>query len=260
MPKTSKQAATAVPTTQSTLALKYFFSLRADLNAGIGDDVGPTGIRTHVTYESYGSKVQSGDAQYQADWGQPVPEGARNELSRRNADKLPPWCGLFGTVASGGDFVLVRTDGLIQLDGRVTIKAHDDSLVDALYQGSIDLSQHQQQREVAKLRSYDRDASTSTFQAFRDGTYRFANNGKIPVFLSVSFETANLPSVLDSGDNQDLSWVNQRYRATGDNFWRYAPLVRRQFVAKGVLTLDNPQPKRWISAGSIALDFFSVEV
>jgi hypothetical protein len=52
---------------------------------------------------------------------------------------------------SGADFVLFRWDGVLELDGRITIRAHDGSLIDAAYRGLIDLCEEGQGSEVANV-------------------------------------------------------------------------------------------------------------
>jgi hypothetical protein len=52
---------------------------------------------------------------------------------------LPTWNGLEGDIVSGADFVLFRIDGVLRLDGRITIRARDGILIDAAYNGLVDL-------------------------------------------------------------------------------------------------------------------------
>jgi hypothetical protein len=236
---------------------KYYFSLNATILPGIGVDAGPRGIRAHVGYESANSEVTTEALPYQDSWQKVLPAGWDGALREDDAPDDRTWNGLQGKIASGGDFMLVRKDGVIDMDGRVTICAADKSLVDAVYRGSIDLA------TVAHERHKDLSGN-GIYRALQLGEFDFKEDvlTKKPVpltlALSVAFETANTPEA--TGDGSDMSWVKGHYRATSANYWRYGTLVRRSFMAIGTLALQKPTLEKPISGGQIALRIYEVAV
>jgi Protein of unknown function (DUF3237) len=134
-PKAKANAAKvkAAPRTEDPIGLRYCFTVDSSLR--VPEPVllakGPEGTRVNVVY-GQDAKVTSPLARVHKSW----------------PSKGPRWSGLAGTVVSGGDFYLVRTDGVLELDGRVTIESDDHVIIEALYNGLIDLYPEEKAKAV----------------------------------------------------------------------------------------------------------------
>jgi hypothetical protein len=206
----------------------YFFSVKTGVSVQAQGKsiVGPAGARLYFAFNAGTSRV----------WSKP----------REGAPALPFWSGFEGTVLSGGDFALVRLDGVLQLDGRLTLKSREGVLTDATYKGVIDLVEA---ARVAKLieEHRDRKGLSKAIHGLEAATFEDYARGKalnapvqLPILLYVAFEAANTPWTNAPGE--DLSWPQKRYLAHEEDFWRYRLLVRRLFVATGKLTFDKSIP------------------
>lgn len=246
----------------------YYFSIQSQLSVRKPEKlgVGPSGARLHVVYDANGSKV----------WTDPA------KLALNGPEDKDPfrWRELEGQIQSGGDFVLARLDGVLELDGRITIRTQTQSLIDAAYEGVVDLAscipgQPDSVTEGIELTD-DRDAGnkagpiparsvrphdrppvrvksaevsrvlqqreSNVFRSFLDKRIPEVTDKPVdvPVVLRVSFEAASTPATNEPGE--DLSWVKKRYREHEVNFWRYRRLVRKSFVAIGSLQFRAPGP------------------
>jgi hypothetical protein len=106
--------------------LRYCFTVDAPLRVPepIRLAKGPEGTRINVVYNQ-NSQVTTDPVRLQKSW--------------ERTPIRPKWSGLAGTIVSGGDFYLVRTDGVLELDGRVTIVSNDGVIIEASYNGLVDL-------------------------------------------------------------------------------------------------------------------------
>jgi len=214
---------------------KYFFELKSSLSPvsnkeTVGFDV-PEGIRLHVDY------VPDGDKR--------VYEVATDLAAPLLASGADGWHGITGKILTGGDWVLVRKNGVARFDARVTIKTDDDVLIDAVFSGDVDLA-----AAVPSLRARARDVGAAVYDAYRNGTPEVT---ELPVALSVRFEAAEQPYLRPGEDD---SWIEKsRYNRQRKNFPKYQRLVRGLFVARGNVTL-RPE-KRW-PPREIALRIFEL--
>jgi hypothetical protein len=102
--------------------LRYCFSLDSNLSVPERERLakGPLGTRVNVIYER--GRISTDRERLERSWS-----------------STQSWSGLTGEILSGGDIFLVRPDGVLVLDGRVTIRADDGVLIDAVYKGALDL-------------------------------------------------------------------------------------------------------------------------
>ncbi len=219
------------PIDSKVLSHVYYFSIDSNLEAIATGGQGPSGERIYARYEEP-AKVTTARSLYNESWPRedfekywPSNSDKPPELVRAQRGKRQPWSGLWGTISSGGDFALLRNDGVLQLDGRVTVLADDETLLDLVYHGLVEVPD-----ELNELR--------------------------IPVVLSLTIETASGP--FPTAEGEDLGWINKRYLARQANFWRYEELTRKLFVAVGELTLSPAAPRRFPKR--IQLKVFSVQV
>ncbi|HKQ70038.1 MAG TPA: DUF3237 family protein [Polyangiaceae bacterium] len=235
----------------------YCFSLSSDL--WVPDPsptrAGPFGYRFHVLYKE-------GDVTMTE--GRSVPLG---------------WTGLKGKLLSGADFLLVRSDGVLALDGRVTLRSDDKVLIDALYTGSVDLIELLDEPYLLERgRRLDENGPESKSEAYRALDADFQRDFlrslvpihekyvvvdsratciRIPLRVEMRFETASGP--YPDAPGEDMSWIKKRYLKHQESFFKYRLLVRRQFVGVGHLTcayaLGTPPLAR-----SIGFDVFELGV
>lgn len=221
----------------------YFFSIKAgvSIQAQGKSMVGPAGARLYFAFNSGTSQV----------WTKPRGSGS---------SPVPGWDGFHGTVLSGGDFALLRLDGVFQLDGRLTLKSREGVLTDAKYTGLIDLVGS---TRIAKaFAEHDRDPKglTKAIHSIEAATFEDYMHGKpleraleLPIVLYVAFEAANMPWTNAPGE--DLSWPQKRYVEHADDFWRYRLLVRRPFVAAGKVRFEKSLP---LGISGMELDFLGL--
>lgn len=204
---------------------EYWFSVEAAMSATTqaSSPPGPMGQRIHFVYKSNTSRV----------WTKPLAMPPSNNTAQRERDRSA----VEGTILSGGDFALLRLDGVLELDGRMTLKTHDGVLVDAAYSGIVDLDRGGKVDTLIcdavndeKLNEQVHAAETQIFESHADGKIKAAST---PILLCVSFETASMPWTTAPGE--DLSWVKDRYIGHRRKFWQYRRLARRPFIAAGNL-------------------------
>jgi hypothetical protein len=242
-----------VPVGPSPLAgLRYYFSLRASLDVLERERLqrGPWGTRLHLLYRGdQPQSVYTREELYGASWNVRYPEGAGDV-----------WHPLEGVIASGADFSLVRSDAVFVLDGRITLRAHDQTLIDAVYSGTADLcttlgpafskmvDAGGNDRGDRSLTAAYQHAEARFYEEFMAGGLPTQEGPagtriiRIPVWFNVKFETASGPWLDAPGE--DMSWVKKRYLSHQANFWKYRLLVRRPFAARGELTFT------WSSRGA----------
>lgn len=249
----------------------YYFtfgSALGNIETKIGEAHGPRGVRLYTTY-ALPSRVVTRATDYELTWQCPLPDGYADpqkfeELYGEQLGLNPPllsgekrsqleseqrewirrrWTGIEGTILSGADFMLVRPDGVIELDGRVTIRANDETLIDTTYRGLIDLEQYDAgatERSISPTEA----AVSAAYQRFISGEVARA---AFPLQLSLGFETNTGPWSTD--DAEDATWTKPSQARHRGNVWKYSGLVRRQFTGFGAINFTMqrgklPQPER----------------
>jgi hypothetical protein len=146
-----------------------------------------------------------------------------------------------GKVLSGGDWMLIRSDGVALFDARVTLRGGEGFLVDALFSGAWDL-----QNAVRES-----TPSEGLYDHFKRGVG--PDDTEPPIALSVRFDVAGSPS---SNPGEDRHWLEKsRYGEQAKQFKNYQRLVRGVFVGIGRLRLRQGQS--W-PLDSIAFDVHEV--
>jgi hypothetical protein len=236
----------------------YYFSVKSDLmvlSARRSDASGPRGTRIHVTYG--GDSVVTTDAgYYQKSWGHALLPGCKDpaQITDENENhwRRRGWNGIEGKVLSGADFLLARLDGVLEFDGRVTIRAKDETLIDATYWALVDLERDwddPSMRTEAPLAVPTTEGPQEA--AASPGYLKFVAgklSGKLRVNLCVHFETNTGPWA-SSPEAQDSAWTKKSRLKHERNVWKYRQLVRRQFYGTGTITIELdtdrlPSPKR----------------
>lgn len=242
------------------LKQRYYFTVEAKLEtleAPPGEARGPRGARIYAIY-SAPSPIKTIEHRYESSWKRAMPRwhsdpkkfeplylepakeegdrspesGAtslRSELAREKAEwQRFGWTGLNGGVLSGADFLLVRPDGVLELDGRITIRAKDETLIDAVYRGLIDLETHFGPEHAGRSGGNTEAAVSAAYSQFVEGEFPV---DAFPLELSVSFETNTGP--WSTEEAEDSTWTKPSQARHRGNVWKYAGLVRRQFSAFG---------------------------
>lgn len=221
----------------------YFFSIKAgvSIQAQGKSIVGPAGARLYFAFNSGTSRV----------WTKPRAD---------TPGRVSGWEGFEGTVLSGGDFALLRLDGVFQLDGRLTLKSREGVLTDAKYTGMIDLVDSARIARAFTEHEHDRKGLTKAIHTLEAAAFEEYMRGKplsarleLPIVLSVAFEAANTPWTNAPGE--DLSWPAKRYVAHEKDFWRYRLLMRRPFVAAGKISFEQNLP---MGVSGMELDFLGL--
>jgi hypothetical protein len=237
---------------EEAMGLKYLFTIDcANLVSEYAGEL-PAGSRVHVRYGA--GTLKTVQAEYEPAWIQPLSRleklsddqkaalaelGSQQtpdlrvaklaELSQRLPDAAKRiWAGIEGTVVRGIDWALVRKDGVVTFDGRVTLKATeppnagnpDGFLIDALISGAVDLD------PTAPATA---DAAAAIYNSWKTGTL---NPHVINVALGVRFEASGAPPADASAD----------YQRKTKSFPRYMRLTRRQCLGAGTLTLGQGTP------------------
>jgi Protein of unknown function (DUF3237) len=142
-----------------------------------------------------------------------------------------PWNGLHGNVVSGMDYQLLRTDGVLELSGRFTIRTDDRVLIDGAYEGLLNLEGDQPKNQAdvqTNVQSGDTRLSPA-YTAFLQGTLEPPTK----VTLAFTFRTDTGP--WSSAAGEDASWLTPQQKRHRLIAFRYAPLVRRSFVGLGTV-------------------------
>ena len=237
---------------------QYFFSIDARLDGNAVGDV-PGGFRMDIAYEEGGRVSTDGEKYFRAwieknpnlkDWwtaieglpevgvlvdsrqaydaiaalrklGKFDPYGP--EVRSRHGDHKPEleWFGIDGEILSGGDWTIVRHDGVVRFEGRMTIRSSDEdrALLDTCLTAVVDL-RHRAKDSIQDGGSIYRRWRSSGFDKGRE----------VPVVFAMTFESAQ---------HAVPSWAPKRYARQAEHYWKYARLARGQFVAVGTVALDT---------------------
>ncbi|MET0595941.1 MAG: DUF3237 family protein, partial [Polyangiaceae bacterium] len=132
-----------------------------------------------------------------------------------------------GKVLSGGDWMLIRSDGVALFDARVTLRGGEGFLVDALFSGAWDL------QNAVK----EKTPNEGLYDHFKRGVG--PDDTDPPITLSVRFDVAGSPS---NNPGDDRHWLEKsRYAEQAKQFKNYQRLVRGVFVGVGRLRLKQGQ-------------------
>jgi hypothetical protein len=139
------------------------------------------------------------------------------------------WFGLTGTVAAGMDWAQLRPDGVVDFDGRLTLRDEDGTLVNAVVLGSVDLIKPGNARPITLDEAVEH--------------LREAKNDEIGFALALRFEAVQEPE----------PWAAKRYRRVGAH--KYRRLSRGQCLGVGRLKSFTDASSRFlIDVVSVAPD------
>lgn len=249
----------------------YRFTLEAaltTLEAEPSAVEGPRGTRMHIVY-GHDSRVYVDEGK---DVRSPPPRGVRGNPGHFDALFLPEsedaerrrldadlnawqgsgWSAVEGKVLSGTDFLQVRADGVIELDGRVTLRANDGTLIDATYRGLIDLEQESGVSVSPRQLDSELARSSPAYKQFVTGTFA---QKRLPVRLFITFDTSTGP--WSTEESEDATWTKPSQARHRRNVWKYAELTRRQYLAVGTLKLEY-QAGRLPKPEHISVDVYDV--
>jgi hypothetical protein len=177
----------------------------------------PEGLRLKIKYADYAA----GGPAAQNPWKVDAKAGPCHQAGAWPS-ALPPDS---GRVLSGGDWVLVRRDGVIVLDARVTLgfpaktDPTDVYLVDMTLKGTIDLA-----------RSFN-TVPANAFDWFVAGSKACSAHD---VIGSARFEAADIAAA-----GSDTTWLPEHLLKSSQRFPDFAPLVRQQFLAVGTVKVAS---------------------
>jgi hypothetical protein len=250
---------------------KYMFTMTADVDAKpLGE--APGGFRMDLAYSNGRAETRASD--YCSDWltgvdvGDLFPKngktsdqeayeilrqtrqsggaGAHPLQALQSRQKLE-WFGFEGSFLRGGDWAIVRSDGVGQFSGRITLRSDDpdQAVVDANLSGVVDL----RLRRVDEARPDETRAADGAdpgrprrtyrhtnaigdgsmlYNAWRNGSLEAAGPGEtfsdIPLCLAISFESAV---------GRAESWATDKLKRQTAGAWKVLRLLRGQFVALG---------------------------
>jgi hypothetical protein len=148
-------------------------------------------------------------------------------LRRLRRERTLEWFGVEGRSLNGGDWALVRSDAVVVFDGRVTLETfehghakenpdgkEDGFIFDMIVRGHVDLRGPKPLDEAAVL-----------FQQLRNGQHI----DSLPIRLAVNFE----------GAQNEASWTSKEIRRRASQHWKYARLMRGQFIGVGTATFGE---------------------
>lgn len=203
--------------------LKYYCTFAA---ATESQNIGETqaGYRIDIKYIRSKTVLKTSAPDYDRDWTQGLKpplnkyeeiRAARNDPDRmaqlkalRDGGKLE-WFGVEGGCLSGGDWALVRSDAVALFDGRVTLETDEGFVFDMVLGGHVDLRGQRSLQEVPEW-----------FQSLRNGA---TLDSPYPIQLAATFE----------GAQSEASWTPKEIRERAKHHWKYARLMRGQFIAVG---------------------------
>ncbi|HEY0705472.1 MAG TPA: DUF3237 family protein, partial [Polyangia bacterium] len=165
-----------------------------------------------------------------------ITQGIRSEGAKpattdalRAGDLALEWYGVEAEMLSGGDWALVRKDGVAAFQGRFTMRTRDGVLIDCALSAAVDL--------LATLDKGNKRAQVPLHEA--DGRFDYAEwrtvARKVPATFALQFETPT----------RDESWAGDKYRFV--NAWKYARLGRGQFVGVGAFSTGGSAEKEPIT-------------
>ncbi|HEU4582054.1 MAG TPA: DUF3237 family protein [Polyangiaceae bacterium] len=225
----------------------YRFWVASQLSTIEGDRagmVGPRGMRMQVLYgqrSEVGVELGEGKAQvprpdFDAAHFNPLyaadtePQRRRELESDRQAWRASGWKGVVGRVLSGSDFLEIRADGVIELNGRVTLRADDATLIDASYSGLIDLEAFLDPALLATNGEKDLAKVSLGYELFVSGNFPKQD---LPIRLFITFDTSTGPWSTEMAE--DVTWTKPSQARHRGNVWKYVELVRRQYLGVGSL-------------------------
>jgi hypothetical protein len=191
---------------------KYLFTLKLKFaSTPVGGF--PDGRRIDVRYTG---SVMTYDHKYKADWGQEYTAFDVDDEDDGSEDEIE-WRGLTGSVVSGADSVLIRSDSVASFAGRLTIRAKDKYLINTQLTGAVDLYQLFGQDPPTLKNFYDKAARDPSSPA----------SGSVGTVLGISFE----------GATSEQEWAEADL--TQKAYFRYQLLLRGSFVASGTTEFDT---------------------
>ena len=267
-PRGAAQATKQTGPKRPKLPLRYFFTINCNLNSTQPQPIEvPGGVRVHLGYLAEGSSVTTVEKLFDSSWERkPNPRLADvsdadrkavealledksrvgivqllDDLAKKYGKELSSkklkWPGISGKVLSGGDTLLVRSDGVVVFDGRATIEEEKGFLIDVCASGVVDL-----RNAVPAGRS-----GQEAFEAYcAGGDSNAATTGSIPVTLSIRFEASQ-------GAGAAAEFAAKRYVLNSLNHWKFESLVRGQFVGIGKV---HVKPGRYWPAEKLELDVY----
>jgi hypothetical protein len=209
---------------------KYYCHFASPVDSqNIGDT--PAGFRIDLKYERNKSVLTTSANDYESDWtkNRQLPHDlstydqisrARNDPQRyddlkseRHSRRLE-WFGIEGGSLTGGDWALVRSDAVIVFEGRITLETKEADtkegfIFDMILRGQVDLRGEASLDDVSKL-----------FQGLRNGA---PIASPYPIQLAATFE----------GAQSEATWTSKEIRRRASHHWKYARLMRGQFLAVG---------------------------
>jgi hypothetical protein len=172
-------------------------------------------LRTTGPKAARGSPLETLVAELQGD--QPVPY------------ELPlEWFGLDGTVLTGSDWAVVRSDGVAEFSGRLTLKSSDSdhALIGCLVGGVADLVSPVPFDPTKPL------PRPSSRALAIDDWIKGDVSDHLPLLLNVTFDSSKGAQ----------PWAPRRYIEQDRGFWKYARLTQGQFVAVGTAYVKAGKP------------------
>jgi hypothetical protein len=258
---------------------KYMFTMTADVDAKpLGD--APGGFRVDLAYTN--GRAFTRAANYCSDWlsgidlGDFFPKNGKtteaeayervkqarqaaagtghgngNPLQAFQSRQTLEWFGFEGSFLRGGDWAIMRSDGVGQFSGRITLRSDDPdgAVVDAHLTGLVDLRLRRAAPapvapgEKAGPQRYHRHTNpigdgSVLYNAWRNGSLESAPGelySEIPLCLAVSFESAVTKAE---------SWAPDKLKKQTAGAWKLLRLVRGQFVAIGTARLSRTRYSR----------------
>jgi hypothetical protein len=152
---------------------------------------------------------------------------------------LISWLGFDGEILSGSDWAIIRSDGVAEFNGRLTLRSKDEDhgLLALAAAGPVDMLP-----DV----SYSGSSPSQGLQAVLNAIQGDSLKDK-SVVIAATFDAA--------GEAQ--SWAPRRMKDAADGFWKYKPLTRAQFAAVGKLTFGKSAAS---SITSVRYDFYRLRV
>jgi hypothetical protein len=170
-----------------------------------------------------------------------VPGGRRLHVSYFGgqviAAKHGPLPTFNGCVVSGTDWVLIREDGVLVFDGRLTLGS-DNDLSDIDFDGRAarasrrgdNLDTFLVNATLSGVVDLERGHGTAGDESGRQPAWDTMSS-RVPVALPIRFE----------GSTARASWAKPRFRALAESFSQFSALVRSQFLAVGDVTIHAGQ-------------------
>lgn len=242
-----KAVSSAAPATPPALPAAYRFGVAAELTSLVGErsldlrrrEV-PGGARLYLGYsdgavgfdadevarQAHEAASTGGKAALEAafpgggDWDPPTLLARLRDAGTITQQKYVAehglWTGLAGKVVSSGDWALLRSDGVLALDARLSIKADDGSLIALALAGLADLTA-----------AYPGETGPQAYRSWLDGNR--PTRPAVPLRLSLRFDVPGSPEAVPPP-------IARRYVHASKFHWRYGRLARGVFVGAGTLS------------------------